>query len=96
MISRRSRYASSILFTDGSEEFLGGRPPIDSIPKPDDRFHTVVDGDRLDLLSERYLGRAELWWVIADYNETEWPIELQPGIALRIPSREHLQAWLLR
>ncbi len=88
MIGRSSRYAGSILYTDGGGELLGARPAIDTSPRADDRFHTVVDGDRLDVLAERYLGRVELWWVLADYNEIDWPLELQSGQLLRIPSIE--------
>jgi len=62
---------------------------------PDDRFHTVVDGDRLDLLAHRYLDRAELWWIICDYNDIFFPLEIEPGIVLRIPSVEHVLMRLL-
>jgi nucleoid-associated protein YgaU len=86
VISRESRYASAILFREGTSEFLGARQPLDNRPRSDDRFHIVVDGDRLDLLAAKFLGRAELWWVIADWNEIAWPLELENGQALRIPS----------
>lgn len=95
MIGRRSRYATAILFTGGAEEFLGTRVPVDATPRPDDRFHTVVDGDRLDLLAHRYLGRADLWWIICDYNDIFFPMELEPGSVLRIPSVEHVNMRLL-
>lgn len=86
MISRSSRYAASILYRDGVEEFLGARASLDMSPRPDDRFHTVEEGDRLDLLAARYLGKAELWWVLADWNEIAWPFDLESGQAIRIPS----------
>ncbi|GAB6908756.1 conserved hypothetical protein [Desulfosarcina cetonica] len=95
MIGRRSRYATAILYTGGAEEFLGIRVPGDTAPRPDDRFHTVVDGDRLDLLAHRYLGRADLWWIICDYNDIFFPMELEPGSVLRIPSVEHVNMRLL-
>jgi nucleoid-associated protein YgaU len=95
MIGRRSRYATAILYTGGAEEFLGTRVPIDAAPRPDDRFHTVVDGDRLDLLAHRYLGRADMWWIICDYNDIFFPMELEPGSVLRIPSVEHVNMRLL-
>lgn len=88
MITKRSRYVSSILFTDGPTEFLGARTPIDTRPRSDDRFHTIVEGDRLDLLAHVYFGRADFWWVIADYNEIAWPLDVEPGVTLRIPERE--------
>jgi len=95
MIGRSSRYLSSILFLDGQEEFLGTRPLLDRSPRMDDRFHTVVEGDRVDLLAFRYLGKAELWWIICDYNDVFFPLELDAGTVLRIPSIEHVQMRLL-
>jgi len=37
------------------------RRMIDTTPRYDDRFHTVIEGDRLDLLAHRYLGNFKLW-----------------------------------
>ena len=68
---------------------------FDAAPRPDDRFHTVIDGDRLSLLAHRYLGRADLWWIICDYNDIFFPMELEPGSVLRIPSLEHVNMRLL-
>ena len=95
MIGRRSRYASSVLFSATGEEFLGTRPPIDTTPRPDDRFHTVVAGDRVDLLAARYLGEADLWWVLCDYNDIFFPLEIERGAVLRIPSVEHVNMRLI-
>ena len=95
MIGRRSRYAAAILYASGDGDFLGTRPPLESKPRPDDRFHTVVEGDRVDLLAQRYLGQADLWWIICDYNDIFFPLALEPGLALRIPSREHVQMRLV-
>ena len=88
MIGKQSRYASSILYVDGEVEFLGMRQPIDTSPRDDDQFHEVVEGDRVDLIAYRYLGSAELWWIICDFNEIVFPLELRIGATLRIPSIE--------
>jgi hypothetical protein len=90
MISKRSRYASCVLLREGGLESLGTRPRLDSSPRYDDQFHTVVDGDRIDLIAWRYFGDAALWWVVCDYNDLFWPLDLEPGTVLRLPSREHL------
>ena len=95
MIGRRSRYAAAILYASGDGDFLGTRPPLESKPRPDDRFHTVVEGDRVDLLAQRYLGQADLWWIICDYNDIFFPLELTSGTILRIPSAEHVSMRLL-
>jgi len=95
VISQDSRYATCVLYVDGKEEFLGMRPLIDTTPQPDDVFHTVVEGDRVDLVAYRYLGSALLWWVICDYNDIFLPLDLVSGSVLRVPSVEHVQMNLL-
>jgi nucleoid-associated protein YgaU len=95
MIGGDSRYAGCILYRDSTGEYLGRRERIDTTPKYDDRLHTVVEGDRIDLLAHRYLGDARLWWIICDYNDIFFPLELQPGTDLRIPSIENIQMRIL-
>jgi len=95
MIGPDSRYASCVLYVDGQDEFVGTRPRIDTSPQPDDAFHTVVESDRIDLIAYRYLGRADLWWVICDYNDVFIPLELELGATLRIPSLDHLEMHIL-
>ena len=95
MIGKDSRYAKCVLYTGGGEEFLGARPRIDTAPRPDDRFHTVKDGDRIDLIAFTYLGDAKLWWIICDYNDIFCPLELEIGLVLRMPSIDHIQMRIL-
>ncbi|MDF5753124.1 hypothetical protein [Spongiactinospora sp. TRM90649] len=54
--------------------------------------HTVVEGDRLDLLAGHHLGDPELWWRIADANVAAHPDELtaSPGRRLRLTAPEGL------
>lgn len=91
MIGPDSRYATCILYVDGDQEFIGTRQQIDASPRSDDVFHTVVEGDRIDLIAYRYLGDAKLWWVICDYNDVFYPLDMELGAVLRMPSVEHLQ-----
>jgi hypothetical protein len=95
VIGADSRYAACVLYVDGSEEFIGTREHIDTSPRPDDVFHAVVEGDRIDLIAYRYLGRAELWWIVCDYNDIFFPLDLAPGAVLRVPSVEHVQMRVL-
>lgn len=48
---------------------------------------TVQQGDRLDLLANRWLGNAEAWWRIADGTNALHPTEpvARPGETLIIP-----------
>ena len=55
MIGRWSGYASVVLCTGQEDAFLGARLRIDTSPRPDDRFHAVVAGDRVGRLAARYL-----------------------------------------
>ena len=45
------------------------------------------DGDRLDLVANRFYNRPEVWWQIMDYNpEIVDPTSIQPGTEIRLPS----------
>jgi nucleoid-associated protein YgaU len=95
VIGKNSRYASCIILRGAEGDSLGTRPRIDTTLRYDDRFHTVVEGDRIDLLAHRYLGDTRLWWIVADYNDLFFPLELETGAVLRIPSVEHVQMRIL-
>jgi len=95
MIGESSRYAGCVLYVDGSDEFIGGRSRIDTVSQPDDLFHVVQEADRIDLLAYRYLDDPTLWWVICDYNDIFFPLDLELGAVLRIPSMDYLQMRVL-
>jgi nucleoid-associated protein YgaU len=61
--------------------------PIRFIPAIEGWFrHTVVQGDRLDLLAATYYGRPERFWLIADANPAVDPEDLLVvGTAIVIP-----------
>lgn len=58
------------------------------VPRPERfallREHTVVQGDRLDLLAARHLGDPELFWRICDANGAMRPDELTETIGRRL------------
>lgn len=46
-----------------------------------------VEGDRLDIVANRFLGDSEFWWQILDINpEINDPFAITPGTQLRIPN----------
>lgn len=49
------------------------------------RVHTVLAGERLDVLAHRYLGSSADWRSIADLNDLPDPFALPAGIGLKIP-----------
>ncbi len=49
-------------------------PPLDASPALAE--HTVVEGDRLDMLTARYLGDPLAFWRVCDANLVIYPDEL--------------------
>ena len=94
-VATTSRQQFAKLYRSSGKQFWGNRPQIDTSPQSDDQFHTVVEGDRIDLLAYKYLGDADLWWVIADYNNLFFCQELEVGTKLRIPSQSTVQIGVL-
>ena len=52
----------------------------------DDKIHTLIEDDTITELANRYYGDPQLWYIIADVNDIENPLELETGIGLQIPS----------
>jgi nucleoid-associated protein YgaU len=51
-----------------------------------DIYYVTTQGDRLDLLADRYYGTVTKWWVISEANRLEvLSYDLKPGLQLRIP-----------
>lgn len=103
LIDSSSRYRFSTIHTDGlGRSFLGARPRFGYRDLPDNRAHTVREGDTLHRLAWRYfrpLRRAELlWWIVADFQPE--PIHdptqpLEPGRVLLVPSIRTVQELIL-
>lgn len=91
----RYKFADKVLGERGY--WLSPNPPfVDTAERRDDRHHTVKQGERLDTLAHRYLGDPALWWVIAEYNNIFWMLDVRVGRELRIPSYEHTHMRLLK
>lgn len=94
-MKKHTRFRKTIIIQDGPIARNGLRDNLDTTPRRDDVFHIVRQFDRIDLLALRYYGSVDLWWVIADYNNLWFPLELETGITLRLPSLHHLTYNLL-
>jgi len=46
--------------------------------------HTVTEGERLDVITARYLADPELFWQICDVNEAMHPQELTEEIGRKL------------
>lgn len=73
------------------------RPNIPDIPSsPGDQIHEVASGDRIDRLAKKYYKRPRLWWVIAHANNLkDLPVDLIPGMQLRIPDPFYVRKYIL-
>lgn len=64
---------------------LAQRPIVEAQDFPDSLIHTVIGGETLDQLAQRYYGREDLWWRIADANPGVFALDWKPGDTLVIP-----------
>ena len=50
-------------------------------------FYIIREGDRADLLAQRFLGKPSLWWILARANPEilDW-FDLKVGTIIRIPN----------
>ncbi|GAA4936543.1 LysM peptidoglycan-binding domain-containing protein [Streptomyces coeruleoprunus] len=85
--SRYAEVARRSLLVDTADGQVHAVLPIRFLPPVAGWYHhTVVSGDRLDLLAATYYGRADRFWVIADANPLIDPEELLvPGTRIVIP-----------
>jgi nucleoid-associated protein YgaU len=86
-----SRYRPlPVTFEPDATGALHAAIPARSVPPPDPDatpyFHTVVAGETIELLAWRYLGSSEAWWMIADANPTVFPLSIEPGTVVVIPT----------
>ena len=57
------------------------------IPTDNDMYIISEQGDRLDVLAQKYYKDPSMWWIIATANNlNNASLSVEPGIQLRIPS----------
>lgn len=92
-ISRYSIYRQ--ILDDDKELYLEtvNQTPVDDSEL--DRYHKVLkeEENRLDIISNKYYGTPEYYWVIALGNNLIDPMVVRPGEILRIPNFTSLKNW---
>jgi hypothetical protein len=53
---------------------------------PEIAHHQVLAGEEVDLLARYYFGDEGLWWQLLDANAEVFPLDIEPGAVLSIPS----------
>jgi len=82
--SSRLKHAT-LLLVDGIE--FWGRPDLPDLPESTgDRYHTVLEGERLDTIAKKYYRKGDYRWVIAHANNMGlMATDCDRGQVLRIP-----------
>lgn len=70
---------------EGQQEPIGGQNPT-SHSVNSRRVHTMIDGDTLQSVAYKELGKPAYWRAIADLNGIDDPLRLPAGTVLLIPS----------
>lgn len=90
MIYSDSRYADGNIFkaNDSRKQNISVTVFREFPTEISNFFHySWSDTDRIHDVADRFLGDAELWWKIMDYNpEVINPTFITPGTLIRIPS----------
>jgi len=82
-----SRYNGTGIRIDKNGRQYRARTDYTQFPlRESDIYYVTTQGDRLDLLAQRYFGSVTQWWVISEANNLEvLSYDLEPGVQLRIP-----------
>ena len=80
-----SRYRPLQMLEINGRRTLAQRPIPPQTTYPDAVYHRLQGDETLDQLAERYYGRADLWWRIADANEHKFALDWKAGDTLMIP-----------
>ena len=82
------RNGEIVSFEDTGEELLL-REPLVIIPSEQDEYYLVKALDRLDLIASKKYGKyvpdaSKYWWVIADANGIQEPLDLSEYLGKQI------------
>lgn len=90
MIHQGSRYRRKDAYVSSdpgrsAAPIEGVRPRVGE-PAEAMQLHTVIAGERIDHLADRYYGDSLKFWLICDANDSLFPEDLMiPGRVLKIP-----------
>jgi hypothetical protein len=92
-VSLTSRYRPlGVVEAAGADGRLHPTVPIrrldQSTALPGAYKHRVTGAEDIEYLSWRLFGASDAWWRIADANPVRFPLDLRPGDAVAMPSKE--------
>lgn len=86
--SKVSRYKKVKGFKSRTNIYLD-LPTYVDIPVHEDDSYFIVFGkyiDRIDLIAHKFYNDSKMWWVIAEANSLEDPMDIPINTVLRIPA----------
>ncbi len=79
-----NRYKITPIFQVNKGQFYGlWQSPIKEVKL---QSYIIQEGDRLDILAQKFLGDFRLWWVIAFLNNIQEPLNLPVGLIIQVPT----------
>ncbi len=86
-MSNNNPYTSSYGLDYGDGDYSLERLPYIHTPSENDVTHIVMKGESIFSLAYRYYGDSGLWYMIADFNMIENPLEdVVEGLEIVIPN----------
>lgn len=85
-----SRYKSTKIVNSDKGEKLNTTTYTKIPEKSDDVYLMSTEGDRFDMLAQKYYGDASLWWYIAKANKLSLN-NIPRGTTIRIPSNVNVE-----
>jgi hypothetical protein len=85
-----SRYYGSAIYTADDPQgnphpTIAIRPPTPPGPSVTIYNHLLSGIETIEYLAWRYYGDGSMWWRIAEANDLQYPMDLQPGALIGIP-----------
>lgn len=87
-MARSDLYSKGFVLTYEEGDTSLERDKIQYKSDTGDAIHVFIEGESLTMISYRYYGEPVYWYLIADINEIENPLFIEPGTQLIIPNKE--------
>ena len=86
-MSNRYTFARVLKTNETKQQYFESTIYPKIIPTDNDMYIISEQGDRLDVLAQKYYKDPSMWWIIATANNlNNASLSVEPGIQLRIPS----------
>lgn len=86
-MASRYQYSTTLTNKYTKKKYLGSVLYPKIKPNDNDLYIISQQGDRLDILADKYYNDSSFWWIIAVANNlNDASLSIEPGTQMRIPS----------